>query len=300
MAPMTAFRRRFGTVAQMRANSWMLMTGSLGMVASTLPVQWLLPIVGWRGLVLAGGGCAGVRGAGHRLEGACRPAGGASRVPDQRPAGYLEIFRHPTFLRFAPLGFFHYGGMIAIQSLWAGPWLVNVAGRTPVQAAGGLFLLNVSMLLAFMSWGIVVPRLYAAGWTAQRLVSAGVPIAMAALGLALFLGAEAGAANWAAFCVASTVSALAQPAVGQAFPARLAGRALSAYNLVIFAGVFVLQWGIGIAIDLLTGGRLGHPVGVSRGVCVVGMLLCAVLPVVFVAGRPRGERETQFHLTNCR
>ena len=24
------------------------MTGSLGMVASTLPVQWLLPIVGWR------------------------------------------------------------------------------------------------------------------------------------------------------------------------------------------------------------------------------------------------------------
>jgi MFS family permease len=50
MAPMTAFRRRFSAVAQMRANSWMLMTGSLGMVASTLPVQWLLPIVGWRGL----------------------------------------------------------------------------------------------------------------------------------------------------------------------------------------------------------------------------------------------------------
>src|SRR4051812_21385634 len=50
MAPMTAFRRRFTPVAQMRANSWMLMTGSLGMVASTLPVQWLVPIVGWRGL----------------------------------------------------------------------------------------------------------------------------------------------------------------------------------------------------------------------------------------------------------
>jgi len=42
---------------------------------------------------------------------------------------------------------------------------------------------------------------------------------------------------------------LSQPAIGQAFPAALAGRALSAYNLVIFVGVFVLQWGIGVAID---------------------------------------------------
>ena len=43
MAPLTAYRHRFGEVAQLRANSWMLMTGSLGMLASTLPVQWLLP-----------------------------------------------------------------------------------------------------------------------------------------------------------------------------------------------------------------------------------------------------------------
>ena len=34
-----------------------------------------------------------------------------------------------------------------------------------------------------------------------------------------------------------------------AFPQALAGRALSAYNLVIFVGVFVVQWGIGLAVD---------------------------------------------------
>ena len=48
MAPLTGYRRWFHPTAQMRANSWMLMTGSMGMVASTLPVQWLLPLVGWR------------------------------------------------------------------------------------------------------------------------------------------------------------------------------------------------------------------------------------------------------------
>ncbi|MEO7009553.1 MAG: MFS transporter, partial [Caldimonas sp.] len=53
MAPLTAFRHRYSPVVQMRATSWMLMTGSLGMVASTLPVQWLLPLIGWRGLFWA-------------------------------------------------------------------------------------------------------------------------------------------------------------------------------------------------------------------------------------------------------
>jgi hypothetical protein len=51
--------------------------------------------------------------------------------------------------------------------------------------------------------------------------------------------------------VLTSVVSLSQPAVGQAFPAALAGRALSAFNLVIFAGVFSLQWGIGLAIDAL-------------------------------------------------
>ena len=45
---------------------------------------------------------------------------------------------------------------------------------------------------------------------------------------------------------------LAQPAVAMAFAPALAGRALSAYNLVVFAGVFVLQWGIGLGVDLFS------------------------------------------------
>ena len=56
MAPLTSYRRWYAPGAQMRASSWMLMTGALGMVASTLPVQWLLPMVGWRGLFLVLGG----------------------------------------------------------------------------------------------------------------------------------------------------------------------------------------------------------------------------------------------------
>ena len=52
MAPLTGYRRWYAPANQMRANSWMLMVGALGMVASTLPVQWLLPVFGWRPLFL--------------------------------------------------------------------------------------------------------------------------------------------------------------------------------------------------------------------------------------------------------
>ena len=248
MAPMTTFRHRFTPIAQMRANSWILMTGSLGMVASTLPVQWLLPVLGWRGLFWA---IAAALALGAAAIACFVPPDGArpGAAKHALTSGYREIFRHPTFQRFAPLGFFQYGGMIAVQSLWAGPWLVNVSGLTPGAAAGGLFGINVSMLVAFMSWGALVPRLYARGWTAQGLIARGTPLALGALVLALLLGPASTALNWAAFCVCSTFTALSQPAIGQAFPARVAGRALSAYNLVIFAGVFVSQWGLGLAID---------------------------------------------------
>lgn len=249
MAPLTAFRRSFDTVAQLRANSWMLMSGSVGMVASTLPVQWLLPLIGWRGLFWAVAGWMLLSMlAIARFVPADAPA--APRGSGTEP-GYAAIWRHPTFVRLAPMGFFHYGGLIAVQSLWAGPWLVEVCGWTAAEAARGLFVINLSMLLSFMAWGSLVPRLYARGLTAQTLIARGAPIGLAALGLALILGPQADAWVWVLFCAGSTAVSLSQPAVALALPAALAGRALSAYNLVIFLGVFTLQWGIGLAIDRL-------------------------------------------------
>lgn len=250
MAPMTAYRQRFGPELQLRANSWMLMTGSLGMLASTLPVQWLLPSLGWRGLFW----CVAAA-----LLLAMLVI--AWRVPHDPPGShasaaagtYLEIFRQPYFLRMLPLGFCVYGGLLAVQSLWAGPWLTTVAGWTPVQAAGGLFVINASMLVAFFGWGVVIPRLARRGWDANRLITWGVPVSLALLVGAVMIGPRADALWWAAWCVSCTAVSLAQPAVGHAFPTALAGRALSAYNLVIFGGVFCMQWGIGLAIDALVG-----------------------------------------------
>lgn len=261
MAPMTAYRRGFTPTGQLRANSWMLMTGSLGMVASTLPVQWLLPSLGWRGLFWLIAGCVVIAMLGIAVcvpRDPVRPAAPPTPAPPPDTGsgaadGYRAVFRHPTFQRFVPIAFFLYGGLIAVQSLWAGPWLVQVCGWTPQESAEGLFGINVAMLLAFLAWGVALPRLYARGWTAQRLLAIGAPGCLAALLLAIALGPQATAWAMGLFCVSATVASPSQPAVGQAFDSRLAGRALSAYNLAIFLGVFAVQWGIGLAIDLFRG-----------------------------------------------
>jgi hypothetical protein len=189
------------------------------------------------------------------------------------------------FVALAPLGFFSYGGLIAIQSLWAGPWLTQVTGRSAAQAAEGLFVVNLSMLVAFMAWGVVMPRLVRAGLHAQHLITWGLPASMLMLLVIVVLGPAAGAWHWALWCVLSTCVSLSQPAVAQAFPSAWAGRALSAFNLVIFGGVFCLQWGIGLVIDAL--GALGWARVASFQGAVGLFALCCLLAQAWFLFRQR-------------
>ena len=280
MAPLTSFRLRFDAAAQLRANSWMLMSGSLGMVASTLPVQWLLPLTGWRGLfwIMALGLALVILVTLWWVPGdASRPSPSgveARMAPGGPAAGYLAVVRHPVFARSVPIGFFVYGGLIAVQSLWAGPWLTQVAGWSAQAAAGGLFVINVAMLVAFLAWGAVMPRLVGRGIDARRLMSWGLPLPLLLLGWIVLDPQPAGAATWALWCVSCTFVSVSQPAVGQAFVQALAGRALSAFNLVIFSGVFFIQWGIGVGIEAF--GTLGWDVSSSFRVTLAIHLTCCV------------------------
>lgn len=249
MAPLTGYRRWFTPAVQLRANSWMLMTGSFGMLASTLPVQWLVPLAGWRPLFW---GLAVLTALSMLVIAWQVPRWDTSHAePGDAPAAgsYAAVWRHPYFRQMTPVGFFSYGGMIAVQTLWAGPWMVRVAGYEPLAAAGGLFTINSCMLATFWSWGMLNPWLQRHGFSTDRLIAWGLPLSFATLGALIVAGPAAGAGTLALFCVTSTFVSLAQPAVGMVFPASLAGRALSAYNLVIFGGVFVMQWGIGLLID---------------------------------------------------
>lgn len=257
MAPLTAYRRWFDANTQLRTTSWMLMTGSLGMLAATLPVQWLMPIWGWRALFVMLGVMMAIS---MLLIALVVPVWQKNKPPQglqgqalDDDGSYREIWRSAFFWRMAPIGFFSYGGMVAIQTLWAGPWMTEVAGWSASEAASGLFLINLLMLITFWFWGLITPRLAGRGIQVERLITWGLPWSFGVVAALVWMGPSVGAfaaLGIALLCMTSTFVALAQPAVGLAFPSHLAGRALSAYNLVIFAGIFVVQWGIGLLVDM--------------------------------------------------
>jgi hypothetical protein len=165
--------------------------------------------------------------------------------------------------------------------------MVKVNGYSPAQAAGGLFAINICMLVAFLAWGSLNPTLTRKGYTTERLVAVGVPITFLLFAIIVIAGdaiSTGASVLFVMYCVASTVGAQIQPAVGMAFPSALAGRALSAFNLVIFAGVFSVQWGVGLLIDAFRAAGW-QEVSAYQGALGVYGLCCVGAYVYFLAAK---------------
>ena len=249
MGPLTAYRIWYQDETQQRANSWMLMVGAIGMLSSSLPVQFFLPIIGWRMIFITLA----------LLTIFCiiliiffipnwNKANIQSNAKDN--GSLKEIWSDKFFKSLVPMGFFNYGGLFAIQTLWAGPWMIKVSGYTPEQSANGLFLIYFSLLISFLSWGYLVPKISKNVSDAIRLLKFGAPLNLIVLTFIIYLGPKAGAYHWAFFAVSSVFLSLTQPAVGMAFSLSNAGKALTSFNLLLFIGAFALQWIIGVIIDL--------------------------------------------------
>jgi MFS family permease len=249
MGPLTAYRIWYQDETQQRANSWMLMVGAIGMLSSSLPVQFFLPIIGWRMIFITLA----------LLTIFCIiliiffiPNWNKANIQsNSNDNGSLkEIWNNSFFKSLVPMGFFNYGGLFAIQTLWAGPWMIKVSGYTPEQSANGLFLIYFSLLISFLSWGYLVPKISKNVSDAIRLLKFGAPLNLIVLAFIIYLGPKAGAYHWAFFAVSSVFLSLTQPAVGMAFSLSNAGKALTSFNLLLFIGAFTLQWIIGVIIDL--------------------------------------------------
>jgi hypothetical protein len=198
----------------------------------------------------------------------------------------LRILRDPVFWRLAPLLANTAGTHIAIQTLWAGPWLRDVAGLDRIGVANHLMAMAVAFLAGILLSGAV------ADWFVRR----GVDLLNVMLGfLVLFLGSELAIVLqwtsinlpiWVVFGMTGQAAVLAYPWLSAHFGAARSGRATTAMNLVLFLFAFGAQYAIGAIIDLFPTGPTGgyDPRGyqVGFGVFLAVQLLALVW---FLRGR---------------
>ena len=252
MAPLTGYRIWFAENQQQRANSWMLMIASLGFLSSTLPIQLLLPSLGWRWIF---GGIAALILISIFLMLAFIPKWDHQKnesLDNQTSKGSLaDVWKNKFFISVIPMGLFNYGGLMAIQTLWAGPWMVRVAGYTPIESATGLFWINITMLISFFLWGYFLPKITNLGFSALKILKLGLPVSFLIMLMIIILGSKAGAFYITLFILSSIFLSVTQPAVGLSFASHLAGKALTSFNLLIFLGTFIMQWVMGLVIDLV-------------------------------------------------
>ena len=267
MAAFKAFRVWYPPERQSQLGSYMLVIGTAGALSATVPVALLLPVVGWRAiffgvavaLVLAAwvlfSRLRDVEQSMPMHDATRAPAGTAASTSSATDApGYGAIFSDPYFRRMALLSAVHQGGFMALQSLWAGPWMITVLGMSVEQTSRVLFLFNLALLIAYMGLSWWAPRYVAygqrTGLPVLSVVAVGLSISVLVQGLIVLLPYESSWWLWIIFAIVITVTTLSQTHVSLAFPTALVGRANSAFNLTLFVGAFSVQWGIGLLVDL--------------------------------------------------
>ena len=266
MGAFKAFGAVFPPGRQVALTGVVMAAGAVGALTASVPLAWALPLLGWRHALLAvalASALAALLIAALGRDGAAttiadEPMARTPSPPAPAPAAAATlgtVLRARAFWRFAPQAALFTGGFMAVQSLWAVPWFMTVDGLPRVQAATQLMMLNAGMLAGQLSIAFGATALVRSGASRERLMTASLVAALLVEGL-LITGLGHGGVLWFGFGCLAAAGAQVYGVTASYFPPSLSGRVITAVNLLAFVGAFVIQWGIGVAIQALGRGTM--------------------------------------------
>ena len=234
-------------------NAAVMVAGGLGALAATTPLAWAVPVFGWRGLFLVLAGLT-VLAALVIFTTPEKPvqAAGATLVSQLREM--LGVLRSRAFWRYPAMTATGLGGFVALQGLWAVPWLMEVGGQTREVAAFHMLLTTLAMVAGFLGTALFIGPLRRRGVRPGQVMAIGNALGLLVM-LALWQGVGSSQWLWFTLGVTFAVGNVAYAEITSRFGPAMAGRVNAALNLCTFVGAFVLQWGYGVLVDGL--GALG-------------------------------------------
>lgn len=231
-------------------NGFQMAAGSLGALTGTVPVEMALGFTDWRGVFLVLSVLTLVVSAIVFFVVPERTTDKSVESLGSQIKGVGHVFSSPLFWRIAPVTVLSQAAFLAIQSLWAGPWLRDIAGYDRSGVATYLLIIAVSMVAGFLLLGTLTTKLSHKGIKPIRVAVLGMAISMMAQGAVAMDVFESSMLMWIAFGFFGSAGILPYAALSQQFPAALAGRVNTALNLLVFILAFVGQWGMGVIIEM--------------------------------------------------
>lgn len=258
------------------ANGVQMMSGGLGALTATTPVQAALQITDWRGVFA---GLAGIA-----LLAAIVVF---FVVPDQQQTHRHESFRqqlkglrsvvtNSKFWQIAPWAFTAQAAYLSIQGLWTGPWLRDVAELSRDEVAPVLWWIAVAMIVGYFTLGRLAERLARRGIRPATVASVGM-LLFILVQLLLVVLPQYVLALWIGFGFFGTACILPYAVLSQIFPPQLTGRCNTSLNLLVFVAAFSAQWLIGAIIGLWpTNATGGYSPAGYQGAFLV-LIVCQIL-----------------------
>ena len=262
-----------------------------GSIAATTPLVLMVQTLGWRNsfmtmsgitfllaglffLLVTDGSSAKT---GMENQGSSRP-----RVSDTMERARI-LFSHRDFWIISSSTFCRYGIYASVQSLWAGPYLMEVAGLSPVTTGNILLLMSIGMIIGSPLSGHLSDRMVT---SRKKVIIPGIWGMVMILGILVFLPAQAGKLTLSVlfFCFGlfSSSGQIMYAHIKEQVPHENAGMAMTAINFFTMAGVAVFLQGLGFLMKFFyPGTSLGGPAFKSAfvfcSICLAVIGFCYLL-----------------------
>lgn len=251
MAALKAYGMWFEKERLPMINGWHMAAGGMGALVGTIPVEQALQVTDWRGVMYLISGFAVFAAI---VLFTVVPNRGSSETSTETLRNQIsdmgQIYKSPAFWRIVPLCVATQCSFLAIQTLWSGPWLSDVAGLGRDTVADYLFWVACAMVTGFIGLGSIAARLNRYGVSTLNFgIFTMASFIVVQIGLVL-QWTDFTLPLWLLFGFFGTAGILPFAVLPHLFPKELAGRVITSVNLLIFLAAFGAQWGIGAIINL--------------------------------------------------
>jgi predicted MFS family arabinose efflux permease len=278
MGALKAFSSWFAPRAFATASGLLVGVGSLGALVAATPLALLNEAFGWRA-VFAGGAAVTLAVALAVALVVREPRTGPPPAPAGSALGLGAIFRSGPFWRLSAITFAMAGSLFAFQGLWAGPYLVQRMGASPVEAGNVLLAMGLATTAGFLGSGPLAGRFGIA-----RATGAGGLLLIASLASLVALPADwplwTAALAFAALGLAGSANVLCFALARATFPA-MPGRAVTAVNVFGISGGALMQWLLGVVVGRFAPVAGRTPDAAFEAAAALALAVAAVSVIAF-------------------